>query len=436
MGVPIAELPDNARIVATTLKNPSLPAQLADLLHEVDGDDAPRAHLNILMFNDRMELQIDKCRIIPVPQMPTGNTNWVMLDPSFTGGISGYDGGVVSDGPGYIMVYVDNQSIGKDVWFDNVRIQHYRGEVLEENHYYPYGLTLQTSQAAGAADQPYKLTTKELEKHFDLNTYDFGARAYPMDGVTWWQPDPLAEKYYSISPYAYCANNPVRYFDPDGKEIWINFGKSQRVRYNDGQLYNQDGSSYTGKVKGFLNNGVKALDKIATTAEGKKMISALSTSGNIFEIKSITENPKNRTEFVASDNVKASGEIIKSNPGMAKSYQDRKIDVEGGSGGTIYWNTSGVPLPTTAGTQTNATTDLAHEMGHGYDANRGVSSSFRINNLSTDEYQASYRENIIRKQMGLPLRTTYGTTDENSNPIQVPLLDENSEPFLPKEAIK
>ena len=30
--------------------------------------------------------------------------------------------------------------------------------------------------------------------------------------------DPLCEKYYSVSPYAYCANNPVNAFDPDGKQ--------------------------------------------------------------------------------------------------------------------------------------------------------------------------------------------------------------------------
>ena len=37
----------------------------------------------------------------------------------------------------------------------------------------------------------------------------------------WTTPDPLAEKYYGISPYAFCNNNPVNFVDPDGKAIDI-----------------------------------------------------------------------------------------------------------------------------------------------------------------------------------------------------------------------
>ena len=52
-----------------------------------------------------------------------------------------------------------------------------------------------------------------------LNTYDHAARQYnPVTG-RWDRMDPLSEKYYSTSPYVYCANNPVRFIDPDGRAL-------------------------------------------------------------------------------------------------------------------------------------------------------------------------------------------------------------------------
>ena len=50
----------------------------------------------------------------------------------------------------------------------------------------------------------------------------FGARYYDSDILTGWlSVDPMADKYPNISPYAYCAWNPVRLVDPDAKEIWL-----------------------------------------------------------------------------------------------------------------------------------------------------------------------------------------------------------------------
>ncbi|KAA5536451.1 hypothetical protein F0919_01940 [Taibaiella lutea] len=94
---------------------------------------------------------------------------------------------------------IDNQSIGKDVWFYNLNVENYQSEVLEEDHHYPFGLTLNTTPVQnGANPQPYKLTTKELESNFDLNVYDFGARNFNMTIGRWNSIDQLAEKYYSI----------------------------------------------------------------------------------------------------------------------------------------------------------------------------------------------------------------------------------------------
>ncbi|RRC94393.1 RHS repeat-associated core domain-containing protein, partial [Prevotella sp. OH937_COT-195] len=49
--------------------------------------------------------------------------------------------------------------------------------------------------------------------------YDYGARRYDAATCRFTTMDPLSEKYYSTSPYAYCVNNPVRYIDPDGREV-------------------------------------------------------------------------------------------------------------------------------------------------------------------------------------------------------------------------
>ena len=50
---------------------------------------------------------------------------------------------------------------------------------------------------------------------------DFGARFYDPATAIFLQQDPLAEKYYNISPYAYCANNPINFVDPDGRAFDI-----------------------------------------------------------------------------------------------------------------------------------------------------------------------------------------------------------------------
>ena len=60
-----------------------------------------------------------------------------------------------------------------------------------------------------------------------LDLYDFHARQYDPALGRFTTPDPLSEKYYHLSPYAYCVSNPLRYIDPTGMEIFINDENSQ-----------------------------------------------------------------------------------------------------------------------------------------------------------------------------------------------------------------
>ena len=89
------------------------------------------------------------------------------------------------------------------------------GTVVESTDYYPYGTPFTT---AGAV-QPYKYGTKELDRMHGLDLYDSQARWYdsPLGRTT--TMDPKSEKYYSISPYLWCAGNPVRFVDQYGMSV-------------------------------------------------------------------------------------------------------------------------------------------------------------------------------------------------------------------------
>ena len=79
----------------------------------------------------------------------------------------------------------------------------------------------------------YTFSAKEKDSETGLSY--FGSRYYSSDLSIWLSVDPMASKYPSLSPYVYCANNPVRVVDPNGEEI---------VEYRDwnGNLLGTDGN--------------------------------------------------------------------------------------------------------------------------------------------------------------------------------------------------
>ena len=65
----------------------------------------------------------------------------------------------------------------------------------------------------------FTFSAKEKDSETDLSY--FGSRYYSSDLSIWLSVDPMAGKYPSLSPYVYCADNPVKLVDPDGEEIEI-----------------------------------------------------------------------------------------------------------------------------------------------------------------------------------------------------------------------
>jgi RHS repeat-associated protein len=69
----------------------------------------------------------------------------------------------------------------------------------------------------------YTFSAKERDPETGLSY--FGSRYYSSDLSIWLSVDPMSDKYASLSPYTYCANNPVKLVDPDGEEVDDNLDK-------------------------------------------------------------------------------------------------------------------------------------------------------------------------------------------------------------------
>lgn len=176
---------------------------------------------------------------------PKAFVNWVLYDEQFqyVGSSSGFEqvgadnaltNHVKSELPisknGYLYVYVSNETPNVDVFFDNLQVTHTHGPLLEENHYYPFGLTMSgiSSKAVefGKPENKYKwnkgseLQNKEFSDGSGLELYATNLRSLDPQLGRWWQIDPKPD--YSQSLYSAMNNNPILYNDPLGDTIIVN----------------------------------------------------------------------------------------------------------------------------------------------------------------------------------------------------------------------
>ncbi|MCQ2270346.1 MAG: hypothetical protein MJZ52_03845 [Bacteroidales bacterium] len=97
------------------------------------------------------------------------------------------------------------------------------GKAVQHLHYLPWGENFVDQRSTG---WNARFTFSAKERDVETGLSYFGSRYYSSDLSIWLSVDPMASKYPGLSPYIYCANNPVKLVDPNGEEI----GPITRIR--------------------------------------------------------------------------------------------------------------------------------------------------------------------------------------------------------------
>jgi RHS repeat-associated protein len=134
--------------------------------------------------------------------------------------------------PGWKYQYALKDHLGNGrVWFEP-NTANTAAVVTQQAHYYAFGMEMEGLSTA-AGPNKYHYNGKELNEDFGLNWSDYGARWYDAAVGRWWSVDALAEKYKRWSGYNYGVDNPIRFIDPDGRQIIIGYqdenGKKQKA---------------------------------------------------------------------------------------------------------------------------------------------------------------------------------------------------------------
>ena len=203
------------------------------------------------------------------------------------------------------------------------------GTVVETSDYYPFGKRIQvtapvsepvggsqhasepavapvapaTSVASTSSPNLWHFSGKEDQSFLNagIPLLDFGARMYNPAIARWTAADPLSEKYYGISPYAYCLGNPISIIDPNGMDIWTMDEKGNVVwvkESDDHRLYymNNDGLLSDDYVSVSDRSILDDLTKTEAKVDGGKKVSSHTSKTGINDIFKVFKFASDKTK--------------------------------------------------------------------------------------------------------------------------------------------
>lgn len=177
--------------------------------------NVPQAFLTIIFFDERFNF---------IPSADGGVAQQQVAATVGSNGSSLTLANVKAPKNGYAYVYISNQS-NNHVYFDDMQVHVTAGNIIEENHYYAYGLRIAALSSRklgntyeGLLKNDYLYNEKELLEDADLNWYDYGFRFYDPQIGRFPQLDPLTFDYPYYTPYQFAGCEPIANIDLDGLE--------------------------------------------------------------------------------------------------------------------------------------------------------------------------------------------------------------------------
>jgi len=284
------------------------------------------------------------------------------------------------------------------------------GEVMQHIEYVPYGEVF-IEERNNTWNTPYLFNAKEFDE--ETGMYYYGARYYEPRLSLWMSCDPQQEKYPNIGSYVYCANNPVRFIDPDGRQI-VGVTKKDAQNFRDDVYKVLADDKFSGvrdliTIKGNKFNKIdgdaltKALDGVTLSVDERTYIDMVTNTINSKDVHKVEY--VNISGDVSLEGGNAINDHFKNNnlPSLLTpdgTLKAATLSLLGGEGFNTPTKKGSHSVIISGGSENN--TERAVTSGHEV-FGHGIPSARRESDVNNNT-NAIRTDNLIRRILGLPQR--------------------------------